>query len=220
MIDKLRDHIDMLFEEAPKTRRASDLKEEFSANLIERYHDLTESGLSEEEAYKKVIINIGDVNELINSLKESDILNNVKTIEDRKQTAKVLSIAIGLYFVAFLVLMSSVFFSFDAFLGFILMVAISIIPTCLLVYHYASRPKYQKYDDTIVEEFKQWNDNSKQNRGLRVAISATLWTLIVLVYLLISFLTFAWYITWMIFLVGACIEAIINLIFMMKKYKN
>lgn len=220
MTEKLRNHIEGLFEDAPKTRRASDLKEELLANLIERYNDLTENGMSEEEAYKNVIINIGDVNELINSLKETEVLNITETDESRKKTAKVLSISVGLYFLAFIAMIASPFTPIGPIAGFILMIAIAIVPTCMLVYHYASRPKYQRNDNSIVEEFKEWNYDSKHNKSIRGAISATLWTLLTLIYLLVSFLTFAWYITWIIFIVGACIESIISLLFSMNRYKN
>ena len=40
MINKLRVTVDMLFEEAPRTKAAADLKEEVISNLIAKYNDL------------------------------------------------------------------------------------------------------------------------------------------------------------------------------------
>ena len=218
MQDKIKNHIDMLFEEAPTTRRALDLKEELVANLIERYHDLTENGMGEEEAYKNVINNIGDVSELINNLKESDILNVEKIAEDRKKTAKVVTISVALFFFATIILCASPFLG-NPIAGFFIFMLSSIIPTCMLVYHFTSRPKYQKYDNSMVEEFKKWSDDSKHSNSIRGIISAILWLLIVIIYFVVSFATMAWWITWIIFLVGACIEMIFTLVLKIKNIK-
>ncbi len=216
MNEKLRNHINTLFADAPKTRQAIDLKDELLANLIERYNDLVESGVSEEDAYKNAIDNIGDVSELIRNLKENDILNYSQSEENRKKSALVLSISVALYFLGALALIYSSFFGLVLY-GFLIMLGICAVATCLLVYHYASRPKYKKYDDTMVEEFKEWSSETKHYKGIRGAVSATLWTLITLVYLVISFATMSWYITWIIFIVGVCLESIITLIFKIKE---
>ncbi len=220
MNEKLRTHINMLFEGAPQTRRALDLKEELFANLIERYNDLVASGVSEEDAYKNAVANIGDVSELINNLKENDILNNFNHEDARKKTALVLTISVGLYFLAFLIPMIITFLShLSPVAAFFMMIGIAAIPTCLLVYHYTSLPRYHKFDDSIVEEFKEWSSNTGNKKRIRGAISGILWTLTVFIYLIFSFLTHDWYISWLIFILAACIECIITLIFRLKETK-
>lgn len=69
MKERLRGYIDKLFEEAPKSEEAMEVKEELLANLLEHYNDLLENGKAEEEAYQSVISNIGDISEVIASLK-------------------------------------------------------------------------------------------------------------------------------------------------------
>ena len=55
---------------------------------------------------------------------------------------------------------------------------------------------------------------------LKVAVVVfLLWTVVTLVYLAVSFLTFQWQITWIIFLIGACLEAAINLAFRLGEMK-
>ena len=44
MQEKIRNHINELFAEAPKTRKAMDLKEEMTQNTIEKYEDLIREG--------------------------------------------------------------------------------------------------------------------------------------------------------------------------------
>ena len=44
MKEKIRKHINELFKDAPKTRRAVELKEEMAQNTIEKYEDLIAEG--------------------------------------------------------------------------------------------------------------------------------------------------------------------------------
>ena len=47
MKEKIRKHINGLFTEAPKTRKAMELKEEMIQNTIEKYEDLVSEGYQE-----------------------------------------------------------------------------------------------------------------------------------------------------------------------------
>ena len=95
-------------------------------------------------------------------------------------------------------------------IGLTIMFALIAVATGLLVYNSSLRPKYEKMDDTMVEEFKQWQDESKHKNEKRSAYLGAFWSLIVALYFIISFATMAWYITWIIFLIGAAVEQIIK----------
>ena len=69
MKEKIRKHINELFKDAPKTRRAVELKEEMAQNTIEKYEDLIAEGHKEEDAFRIVVGSIGDVTELFEDLK-------------------------------------------------------------------------------------------------------------------------------------------------------
>jgi len=82
-----RDHkkyVEELFQAAPSTRRARELKDELLTNLTDRYDDLVEAGEDPQIAYAKVIDGIGDVEELIAMLEEQDVLSPV-TQERQRQ---------------------------------------------------------------------------------------------------------------------------------------
>lgn len=64
----LRDYIENLFKDAPKTHQAEELKEEIIINTIERYHDLINEGKSQYDAYNLAVEGIGDINELLFAL--------------------------------------------------------------------------------------------------------------------------------------------------------
>lgn len=75
MYERFQEKLDELFENAPKTHRARELKEELLANLMDKYNDLISAGKNEEEAFNIAISSIGDIDEIINGLKEKDVLN-------------------------------------------------------------------------------------------------------------------------------------------------
>ncbi len=221
MIEKLRDHVEGLFADAPKTRKANELKEELLANLIDKYNDLLSQGSTESDAFVKVKASIGDIDELIRGLKETDVMDFGLTQKERKKTALVVSIAVGLYMLAFLFLIITVAaLNQNPVIMFACTVFISAIPTCMLIYHFMSRPKYEKADDTLVEEFKQWKSKSSHQQKVYTSISSIFMTFVVAIYLLVSFVTGAWGITWIIFIIAAAVDKIIKLLFQLKEAKD
>jgi hypothetical protein len=218
MYENLRRRLDELFENAPKTRRAYELKEELLANLTDKYNDLVASGKSEDEAVNIAIAGIGDVDELIKGLGESDVLNNEKMQKDREKRALVTSISVGLYIMSIVVLILCVtVLGLSGEVSVCLMFTIIAIATSLIVYNSISRPKYVKADDTIVEEFKEWKSaNSAQIEVLR-SVKSIAWLAIVALYFILSFAFHAWAYSWIIFIIGAAIERIIGLVFELRK---
>lgn len=213
MNDKIRKHVNELFENAPNTKRAYDLKDEIISNANDKYNDLISEGKSEEEAYNQVIQEIGNVDELINELVKNNPINKESNMEAKRKTALTVSISIGIYIlsvISVIVLDELKMPDFITASSFLALVGIS---TCLLIYHFMSRPKYSKYEDTIVEEFKEWKGKKDNSKEIKKAINSILWTLTVLIYLLISFVFGIWHISWIIFIIAALIENIINLIF-------
>lgn len=210
MNDRIKTHVDSLFEGAPQTRKVMDLKEELLANLNSKYDDLIASGTSEDDAYRLVISGIGDISELVRQIQNESAFNSHYPTQERKKSALFVAIAIGLYIIS---PMCVVAFKDQ---GVLVMFALIAIATGILIYNRMTRPRYVKEDETIVEEFKQWKSESSEKRRLRQSISSVLWPLIVVIYLAFSFLSGAWGISWIIFIIGAFIEGVIKLIFEIK----
>ena len=59
MNEKIRKEVNILFENAPNTKRANDLKDEIISNAEDKYEDLLKQGKKEEEALKTVLQEIG-----------------------------------------------------------------------------------------------------------------------------------------------------------------
>ncbi len=221
MNEKLRAHVERLFTDAPKTKRAIELKEELLSNLMDRFNDLLSQGRSEEEAFKTVINSIGDVDELIRSLRETDVMDYSQMQKERKKTALIVTLAVGMYaFSIILMIVGIAAFRFNAVIMVGTMLLISLAATCILVYHFMSRPKYVKADDTLVEEFKQWKSESARTEKVRKSISSILWTSAVAVYFLISFLFHIWAFSWIVFLLAAVADRILKLSYQLKEEKH
>lgn len=215
MYEELRKRVDDLFSDAPKTARAMELKEEMTANLIEKYDDLLASGKTEQEALKGAFSGIGDLASLVRGLKEETPVSEEEMRRERQKSALFISAGVGLYIfgVAVLILFSEVF-QFNDVVGLILMLVIDAIATGLIVYNALSRPKY--LSDRTKEE-KEWQPSNTGTSDVLRQIKSILWLLIVVIYFLISFLFGAWAYSWVIFIIGVAIEKIIVLMFQMKE---
>lgn len=213
-MDKIKNYVDGLFDNAPKTKKTKELKEELLQDLSEKYNDLIKSGKKENEAYNDVVSGIGDIDELLSA----PITPSFDQQALKKRNALVVSSCVGLYILSFIVaiLFDDILHLDDSLTG-IAFFAICGLSTCILIYNGMSTPKYQKEADTLVEDFKEWKSTKDKNNLIRRSISSIIWTLIVISYFIISFTTMAWYITWIIFVIGGLFEEIITLIFKIKE---
>ncbi|MDT8718357.1 hypothetical protein IAI10_16950 [Clostridium sp. 19966] len=209
MYEKLRRSVDRLFENAPRTKKVNDLKEELFGNLIEKYDELVRNGRSEDEAVSIVMGGVGDIDELLAGLREEQSIDYEMLQKDREKRAFMLSICIGIYIMSVVVEIFGIsFLSIDAILVTCIMLTMDTIASCMLVYQFASRPKYKKRDDSIVEEFKEWKYTTKAEvdfmRSLHIIIAA----LILAVYFIISFAFNSWAFSWIIFIIGFALDRI------------
>ncbi len=218
MNENLRAHVEKLFEQAPKTRRAVELKEELLANLTDRYNDLLSRGMDEEEALRTVIDSIGDIDELIDGLRQTNVMDYNQMLKERKKTARVVTLSIGLILFGVIFLVTSVAaLKADPVLMVAIMLLIFLVAICTLVYHFMSRPRYAKADDTIVEEFKEWKAESAQDERIRKSIHSILWTSTTAIYFILSFVFRTWAYSWIIFIIAAVADRIITLSFQLKE---
>lgn len=212
MYENLRKRVDELFENAPKTRRVNDFKEELMANLIDKYNDLTASGKSEEDAINETIDSVGDVDELIRGLKEPDIFNYKQMQKDREKSAvyKTAASAIYIMSVVVLILLGSVF-EVRGELAVCIMLTMDAVATCLIIYNNSSRPKYLKADNTMVEEFKEWKSENIRYKDISRSVRAIVWLVVLILYFVISFSLQIWPYSWIIFIIGAAADRIVAL---------
>jgi len=224
MEDKIRSYVDGLFEETTPTRKAVELKEEMIQNLGDKYHDLIKDGKSEEAAYNITIAGIGDISALLAEL-EKDMINRepltYETDASRQKSAMLTAIAVMMYILCALplIIMSLFGFTYTAQIGVPILLIMVAGATGLLIYNSMTKPRPLGNPDTMVEEFREWQSDDKDRRAMRKAISSALWAITLALYLIISFMTHMWYITWVIFIISGAVESLINILFTVKKRK-
>lgn len=218
MYENLHYKVDELFKNAPRTNRANEIKEEILANVIDRYNDLMQAGKSENDAVNIAISGIGDVDEIIRGLRENDDNSYGTMMGERKKFAMRMSIAIGLYILSVAIeVFCTEYLNMNDGLSSAIMLSIDAVATVILIYNFTSRPKYVKADDSIVEDFKEWRAVNDDKREIRKSIRAIVWSIVTIMYFIVSFIYGGWSFSWIIFLIGGVIEKIISLIFELRK---
>ena len=150
-------------------------------------------------------------NELLTGEKQ-EVINNENNDENmtknqiKKKSAEIVSSSILIFFIAiaFVGIGTTVMMLNPVVVGCIFLILIGCGVT-RIVKHYMSVPKFEKTKEEEKQDkiVKQINDIIG---GIGVAI-----------YFIVSFITMAWYITWVIFIVIGMIEEIVKLIFMLKE---
>lgn len=221
MEDKLRAHMDHLFRDVPTTKKSVELKEEILQNLIDKYHDSIAEGKSEEAAYNIAVASVGDISELLQSLKENTGTTDPTQSEEyrqwKKRSAILIPVAVMLYILCVTPPIIIDALGMNEAIGACGLFLFIGIATALIIYNNMTKPTAPKMDDTMVNEFKEWKTTQDSKKRARKSINSALWSIIVVIYFLVSFTTGAWYITWVLFLMGAAAESIVKAIFELKE---
>lgn len=212
MESRLREEIISRMESAPDTRKAKDLQEEILANALEKYQDLLSRGKSPEDAYRSVMDGIGDIESTFHLLEQEEE-NNMANVQMRKKNARNTAIAIGLYFLAGIVLiggtlmedMASPHAQTKALLATIFIAGIA---TCLLVYNGIVNAPYRKKDDSFAEEYKE--RESGNSNPVANGIMGVLWPTAVGIFLFTGIKFGSWHINWIIFPIMAGVNALVS----------
>lgn len=69
----------------------------------------------------------------------------------------------------------------------------------------------------MVENFKEWNAQKQEQNSLRKSVQAAIGSVALAIYLMVSFFTGAWHITWIIFLISGALQNVVKACFDLKK---
>ena len=207
MNGKIKNYVDVLFNDIPMTRKAAELKEEILSTLNEHFEAHLAEGKSENQAYTEALSDMGDIDELLESLAPEKELKP-KIDEYRRKKAKNIASAVMLYILGILLMCSlpAVCAVFNVWqtdkagiLGFILFMLCVIVATGLIIYTYMSVP--QEVEPFIARKHRRFDTSTEKGRFWASA-SKLYWIVAAIIYLSISFITGAWYITWLTWLIA------------------
>jgi hypothetical protein len=128
---------------------------------------------------------------------------------EKKRDAKSVFVSLGVVFFIIGLLAQYVFnriMRLDE-LGIAAMILVWAIASGLIVYGLnMGKTRYTKANDTFVENYKERLFEQDNRSKLKASVTTSLWSIVVVLYLAISFLTQMWSVTWIIFLIGAFVQ--------------
>lgn len=150
-----------------------------------------------------------------------ELLTGKKPAEEKKQenvltkqevnekSAQVVSSSVFLYFLALVILIvcSSVL-NIDPIIAVAIFFLLIGFATTRIIRHYMSIPKFEQTEEEIQIKERQKN-LQKQINEIIMSIAGT-------IYFIVSFLTMAWHITWIIFIIASLICQVVKLVFLLK----
>ena len=220
MKSAIKAYVDNLFKDAPKEAAVSELREEILSNLEARYDDCINAGMTPQRAYAAVIGTMGDVSGLITQVSgsgfheeglfeksspRSRLMNKYAYVFKESNIKAMKNAAISvmwLLIVVFYFMMNYHNSCWDtSWLIFIVGAALTVGFNMI-----GSIIRISRRDDT--------ESRIKLLRKIRSSVSAIMWLAIVFFYFLISFESHGmWDISWLIFIVGAAVQIVVNTIF-------
>lgn len=214
MNSKIKNYVEVLFKGIPNTKKAQELREEILSNLNDHFEAHIAEGKSENQAYTEALADLGDIDALLSDLEpEQDLKEKIDAY--RKKRAKNTSISVMLYIVGVILLI--IFAEFGNALsyknselfemaGVVLLLLCAAVATGLIIYTHMSMP--QDVAQYISKDSGRQFDISTTSRKFKnlAAFMKLYWSLVLVIYLAVSFTTGAWYITWMIWVIGAALK--------------
>lgn len=194
MREQLIQYVNLLF---AGTADSEEMKQEILQNTLDRYDDLISQGKTPEAAYRLAIVSIGDINEILGSESPRSASVSPQYDEHTKkpiQNRHAQAIAVALYILCPLPL-----FILQNEVGLCLLLVIVAAATAILIIFSKKNSKGE------APESKEY-DPSKQ---LRRSVKSIIWAIGLALYFILSFLTNAWYITWIMFPLIASVQGLV-----------
>ena len=197
MRQQLIQYVELLFAGAPDSE---EIKMEILQNTLDRYDDLVSQGKSPEAAYRLAITGIGDVNEILGNTytqtTQKPMYQAPASEPDTDTPVKKLlrACAVGLYILCPVPLFVLSELGMDT-LGLCGTLALVAVATVLII--------LGKKKETLEARNAEIPLTSRQK--LSSSVSSLIWAIAMAVYFIVSFLTQAWYITWIIVLIAKCV---------------
>ncbi len=215
MEKKIDNYIEVLFSDIPRSKKSAELKEELRANMNERYRDYLNQGESETQAYSLTVANLGNVDEMLAEVRPNE---DFKSEAQRylKRNAMLTGISVGMYILGAAVVVAGAMFEnpFAAVVGVVILLVLAAIATGLIVYSGMSTP--QEYKDYFNMTTRGRRSHGPRSNKRLQGILSIYWAAIVSAYLIWSFLSMDWHITWLIWPVAAVFSGIISTVYDMR----
>jgi hypothetical protein len=212
MREKLIRYVDLLFAGIPD---ATEIRQEILQNTLDRYDDLIDQGKSPEAAYSLSIAGIGDISELLhqnNPQTPPSAAGVTPTEHNEIQRKKTRAFAIFLYILCPIPLFILNEFGYDV-MGLCMTLLLVAAATYLIIISGKGKSETPDPDDDESDSI------STPDQKFRDSIGSVIWAIGLGIYLILSFITDGWFITWVIFPLIGCVQGLVNAILDLKGAK-
>lgn len=202
MREQLIQYVELLFAGAPNS---TEIKQEILQNTLDRYDDLISQGKSVEAAYQLAISGIGDISEIIGRepayeaprYEEPVYRTAPEETQENKDRKMKRAFAMAMYILCpFPLIILSEFG--ESTIGLFLMFLLIAAATFLLIMNGEDKKESAATEKAIALKKAE----SPINRIIGI--------ITLIIYLIISFSSGAWFITWLIFPISACVKQLIR----------
>ena len=197
MREQLIQYVNLLFAGVPDSE---DIRQEILQNTLDRYDDLVANGKTPEAAYRLAISGIGDIGEILGT-REPEALPGPEAQVQKEcgedPVKKLLrAIAVGLYILCPLPLfiLSSMGMDVIGLCGTLCFVAVA---TVLIILGGKKSGEHKAQEEDV------------PRTQLGKSLTGLIWAVGLVVYLLVSFLTGAWHVSWVIFPILGAISSLV-----------
>ena len=202
MREQLIQYVELLFAGAPNS---TEIKQEILQNTLDRYDDLVSQGKPVEAAYQLAISGIGDISEIIGQepayetprYQEPVYRSVPEETQENKDKKMKRAFAVAMYILCpFPLIILSEFG--ESTIGLFLMFLLIAAATFLLIMNGEDKKEAPTEERAIAMR----NPESPIKRMIGI--------ITLIIYLIISFSTGAWFITWLIFPIATCVKQLIR----------
>ena len=204
MREQLVNYVNLLF---AGTTDTEEIKQEILVNTLDRYDDLIAQGKSPEAAYRLAMTGIGDIDEILAQERPVESQPKAEPFTysepaaqpdpDEKEKKVRRAAAIAMYICCPVPL-----FILGDVLGLCLMLVLIAAATALMVMN-------GDKDEQPAASTVNTSGRSESARSLIKTIKKFNTLISIIIFLVLSFVTRAWYITWMVFPLFSCINGLI-----------
>ena len=186
--------------------------------MHERYEDYLRDGKSESEAYSLTVASMGDLDDMIAQVMPDENFRREAQYY-RRRGARNTAIAVAVYILGAALVVASALAEQERIqiLAVVGLLVLAAGATALLIYTHMSTPAEYREED---EEDRWEREILKKPGGYKYkAILNIYWIAVTVVYLAVSFVTFQWGITWIIWPLAAVFSGILRTIFELRANK-
>lgn len=218
MTDKIRDHIEALFDSAPATTRVREAKEELLAGCLDKYEDLLAQGKTPDEAYISVISGIGDVDELLRALGQIE----VEDPRGQKYNMRALYISAGVFLIFLGVAVAVLIGHFfgEMFGGITIMLILAAAAAVLIYGISTTKINLPRPGISLTASIQEQMLDGGKGKSMLGAVTSAMWSIITLIYLCAGFFFGWWHPGWLIFVLGAVLQSFIGMVLGGKKLRR